>query len=397
MVGGCTLEWPLLQRFSFLEEVQPRGTFSQMFRAWDESHKRNVFVKVSDSEKVEIEHKALEALSASSAAAFVPHVFELLQLPVQSVLVLDLFGENLARLAGGHLCAPTVSYVGAQMVSAIAAIQKAGYVHRNIQPSSFAWSADGAPSKIVLLDFGFACCHLEQSGRPKKPHLACTFRGNLFYASPNAHACKDLGRRDDFYGLAYCLFEFSTGPLPWSEISAHAAAVHMEKGYLGYAAHQISSGDKAPVHPDLIKVRDYLAAAPHPLLEFLLSLNLLDYYSEPNYESLIEILKKLDPRGEGAETVFQEMTRCKPPAAADSSVSADVGADKTIASPPVKRRMTCKTTPPPLTPEKQFPRKKRESRARREAKLKWGRDVAKCPHCGLEVSKSNLAKHCKRH
>jgi serine/threonine protein kinase len=302
--------WPLVNRFHFLEELG-KSAHSRVFRVFDSEENRNVAIKVAQN--LAHEYNVLKELMQLDC---VPRVLGIHATFQQHVLALDLLGESLCaglRLAGGLLSAPTVSYLGCQMLSSIASIHERGFIHRDIKPSNFVFQAE-QQLKVILIDFGVARRHLDSTGQPLKPRVAAAFRGTTRYASPNAHVERELARRDDLYSLVYSLMECVAGPLPWASLyrgelgpddKARAKmSVAERKNYLAYVA----NGGSRAGHAENVLASDYLARVPKPLTEILVHVSRdLGYDTKPDYDRITSMLKMLDERGTGAGTALREL------------------------------------------------------------------------------------------
>ena len=438
--------WPLVNRFHFLEELG-KSAHSRVFRVFDSEENRNVAIKVAQN--LAHEYNVLKELMQLDC---VPRVLGIHATFQQHVLALDLLGESLCaglRLAGGLLSAPTVSYLGCQMLSSIASIHERGFIHRDIKPSNFVFQAE-QQLKVILIDFGVARRHLDSTGQPLKPRVAAAFRGTTRYASPNAHVERELARRDDLYSLVYSLMECVAGPLPWASLysgelgpedKARAKmSVADRKQYLTYVA---NAGSRAG-HVDNELASDYLARVPEPLAQILVHISLLQYDTKPDYDRITSMLKMLDERGTGAGTALREFhqsiettprQRRRSSAGAASRTSPSrarlpdsAGACEAASGErrPKRCRIRGKTslapvkpqtprTPPPrdadeaqqesgshadpsrLTPHTLESNKKQVKPSKKKWGYQaWGCKERTCTKCGRVITNSNYSQHLKR-
>jgi len=440
--------WPLVSRFHFLEELG-KSAHSRVFRVFDSGENRNVAVKVGQN--LAHEYNVLKELMQLDC---VPRVLGIHVTFQQHVLALDLLGESLCaglRLAGGLLSAPTVSYVGCQMLSSIASIHERGFIHRDIKPANFVFGLGEQRLKVILIDFGVARRHLDSTGQPLTPRAAAAFRGTTIYASPNAHVERELARRDDLYSLVYSLMECVAGPLPWASLysgelgpedKARAKmSVAERKNYLTYVA----NGGSRAGHAENVLASDYLARVPEPLAQLLVHISHLQYDTKPDYDRITSMLKMLDERGTGAGTALRELhqsiettprQRRRSSAGAASRTSPSrarlpdsAGACEAASGErrPKRCRILGKTslapvkpqtprTPPPrdageaqqdsgshagpsrLTPHTLESNKKR---VKKPNKNKWGYQgwgciQRTCAHCSKVITNSNYSQHLKR-
>jgi serine/threonine protein kinase len=439
--------WPLVSRFHFLEELG-KSAHSRVFRVFDSGENRNVAVKVGQN--LAHEYNVLKELMQLDC---VPRVLGIHVTFQQHVLALDLLGESLCaglRLAGGLLSAPTVSYVGCQMLSSIVSIHERGFIHRDIKPANFVFGLGEQRLKVVLIDFGVARRHLDSTGQPLTPRAAAAFRGTTMYASPNAHVERELARRDDLYSLVYSLMECVAGPLPWASLysgelgpedKARAKmSVAERKNYLTYVA----NGGSRAGHAENVLASDYLARVPEPLAQLLVHISHLQYDTKPDYDRITSMLKMLDERGTGAGTALRELhqsiettprQRRRSSAGAASRTSPSrarlpdsAGACEAASGErrPKRCRILGKTslapvkpqtprTPPPrdageaqqdsgshagpsrLTPHTLESNKKRDKPSKKKWEYQaWGCKKRTCPNCGIAITNSNYSSHLKR-
>ncbi|CAD5110666.1 DgyrCDS43 [Dimorphilus gyrociliatus] len=189
-------------------------------------------------------------------------------------VVMTLQGKNLAELrrsmAKGHFTMSTTVRLAFQIIQAIQAIHEIGFLHRDIKPSNFAMGASPeSRRKVFMLDFGLARQYTNAQGEVRTPRPSAGFRGTVRYASLNAHKAKEMGRHDDLWSWFYMIVEFVQGGLPWRRLRDKEQVGQMKEGY----NHNL-----------------FLRYLPSEFGDILRHIQQLDYYSEPEYEHLIERL-----------------------------------------------------------------------------------------------------------
>ena len=120
-----------------------------------------------------------------------------------------------ARLQGERvLPVEIVVAIGRQIASALAAVHKAGFVHRDLKPDNiFICHQLGQPGRInaKILDFGVAMLQ----GGPSDGAVA----GTPAYFSPEGAAGRALDGRSDIYSLGVMLYELLSGAPPFQASS----------------------------------------------------------------------------------------------------------------------------------------------------------------------------------
>jgi serine/threonine protein kinase len=162
--------------------------------------------------------------------------------PKYRYLVIELCGPSFStirKLLPGHrLSLSTVLRAGIQMLRAIEAFHHHGFLHRDIKPSNFLIR----PSRrypLALIDYGLSRPYRDSSGRFIPARASPGFVGTSKYASVNAHAGSELGRRDDLYSWFFSMVELWAGQLPWSGLDERQAvyaakcSVDITKAYPG--------------------------------------------------------------------------------------------------------------------------------------------------------------------
>jgi serine/threonine protein kinase len=104
-----------------------------------------------------------------------------------------------------------VIHIGINILEILKKVHKYGYIHRDIKPDNFLLSMDN--KQIFIIDFGLCKEYKRENKEKKSKNLI----GTPCFASIHAHNFNELSRRDDLESLAYILFYFYFGDLPWKE------------------------------------------------------------------------------------------------------------------------------------------------------------------------------------
>ncbi|KAI6185533.1 Protein kinase domain-containing protein [Aphelenchoides besseyi] len=116
----------------------------------------------------------------------------------------------------GFIPIPIALAAGQGMVRALAALHRAGFIHRGVSPHSFGHQLPASVANlqhfIVCLDFAL-CIPF-----PTKPRRFLPFVGVPRYCSPRAESGRETGPSDDILSVIYVVAEFIAGRLPWRAI-----------------------------------------------------------------------------------------------------------------------------------------------------------------------------------
>ena len=171
--------------------------------------------------------------------------------------------------------------IALHMVKAIREIHDKGYIHRDIKPSNFLISGDFS-SPLVIIDFGLARTFRDDEGKIKKPSPRPHFGGTKKYVSLNLHRGKDSSMADDLYSWFYSIVELWKGRLPWFNLR--------DKDEIGKLKESIPPEDLcSEMHGNFVSIYKHIYD--------------LKYYSEPDYDYIIEMLEEV------GEYLYQDTPR----------------------------------------------------------------------------------------
>jgi eukaryotic-like serine/threonine-protein kinase len=206
-VGEAAALWGHLR----LEERIGRGTFGEVYRAWDTRLDREVALKLLPA----------GCSSGDRAASAIIHEGQLLA-RVRHPNVVTIYGaEQIADQIGlwmefvrGHtleqildqrkaVSAAEAVGIGLELCRAISAVHGAGLLHRDIKTHNVMRADDG---RIVLMDFG--------TGRELEDETASDLAGTPLYLAPEVLRGQPATVRSDVYSLGVLLYHLVTGAYP---------------------------------------------------------------------------------------------------------------------------------------------------------------------------------------
>ena len=196
-----------------------------------------------------------------------------------NVLVMELLGKSLEQLfeeKGSKLSLKTVCMLGIQMISRLEYIHNKHILHRDIKPDNFIIGIDINCHKVYLIDFGLSkkyrssrtLQHIKYSENKK-------LIGTARYASINALAGIEQGRRDDMEALSYVLIYFLRGSLPWQGLRINKKEDRYKK---------ILEKKK------MVNSKELCIGLPNQFYLFVDYCRQLKFDEEPNYEYLKGLL-----------------------------------------------------------------------------------------------------------
>ncbi|XP_066503827.1 inactive serine/threonine-protein kinase VRK3 [Hoplias malabaricus] len=122
-----------------------------------------------------------------------------------------------------------VLQIALRLLDALEFIHENEYVHADIHAGNIYINTKGQ-SQVFLSGFGhaFRFCpggnHVEYREGSRTPH-----QGRLNFISLDSHKGAGPSRRSDLQSLGYCLLSWTTGSLPWSDVTQSTSAISAEK------------------------------------------------------------------------------------------------------------------------------------------------------------------------
>jgi serine/threonine-protein kinase len=199
-------------RLEILEEVG-EGSFGQVFRAWDPQLSRQVALKLLRHAGSARERGSAVIREASLMARVDhPNVVTIYGADVidgqVGIWMEFIRGQSLEEilLNAGPFGAREAALIGSELCRAIAAIHRAGLVHRDLKAQNIMREIGG---RLVVMDFGtgFDLAAGEAFVGPELP-------GTPLYAAPEVLEGQEATARNDVYSLGVLLFHLLTGSFP---------------------------------------------------------------------------------------------------------------------------------------------------------------------------------------
>lgn len=148
-------------------------------------------------------------------------------------LTMELLGPSLysalRRMPDRQLTKSTGLRVLLLILDGVENMHSKGFIHRDLKPSNILLRRS-REHPIALIDFGLSRTYIDRkTGAHLPPRDHPGFRGTAMYASPNAHAHKDLSRRDDLVSWYYIAIDICGGGIPWKRVESKVEMHHMKR------------------------------------------------------------------------------------------------------------------------------------------------------------------------
>ena len=261
---------PAPRRWGHLEHLERigRGEFGEVYRAWDVQLERQVALKLSRADCRFQASGSRGGLQEARLLARVRHP------SVVTVYGADYregrFGVWMEYIRGrtleaflqrkGTLTAREATLIGLDLCSAVAAVHRAGLLHRDIKTKNVMRERGG---RIVLMDFGLS--QDMQGAAPPRGASDSKVReicGTPVYMAPELLWREPATVRSDIYGIGVLLYHLVTGSYPVEARNlAEVRRVH-ERG------ETVRLSDRRAGLPEPFQWMVELALAPNPAYRF---------------------------------------------------------------------------------------------------------------------------------
>ena len=202
-----------------------RGTFGEVFRAWDTRLDREVALKLLPTASSPTGHEST-IIHEGRLLARVRHpnvatIYGAEQIGDRVGLWMEFVrGRTLEQaLKTGETRARDVVQIGIELCRAVSAVHAAGLLHRDIKAHNVMRADDG---RTVLMDFGAGADLAD--GAPAVP------AGTPLYLAPEILAGQPADVRSDIYGLGVLLYHLASGSYPIQGTSIHDVRLAHERG-----------------------------------------------------------------------------------------------------------------------------------------------------------------------
>ena len=203
--------WGVLE----MRERLGSGTFGTVYRAWDPRLAREVALKLLPGEGAAPGHAVEEGrLLARVRHPHVITVFGADAIDGRVGIWMELIrGRTLAALLRDHgpFSAREAAAMGAELCAALAAVHRAGLVHRDVKAQNVMREAGG---RLVLMDFG--------AGQEYASGSTARNVGTPIYMAPELFDGAPASPRSDIYSLGVLLFHIVSGEYPVPAATADA-------------------------------------------------------------------------------------------------------------------------------------------------------------------------------
>eukprot|EP01062_Namystynia_karyoxenos_P022697 TRINITY_DN1871_c1_g1_i1.p1 TRINITY_DN1871_c1_g1~~TRINITY_DN1871_c1_g1_i1.p1 ORF type:complete len:1509 (+),score=390.96 TRINITY_DN1871_c1_g1_i1:92-4618(+) len=128
--------------------------------------------------------------------------------------------NDLLLFSGNRFKCKTVCMLALKVLGTLREVHERGIVHCNVCPSNLLVGDETSPSRVCLINWSFARPWSDRKSRryvgsSARPSVRVRGSEHVLFSSPTVQMECTPSPRDDLISLAYCLFYFLQGGLPW--------------------------------------------------------------------------------------------------------------------------------------------------------------------------------------
>ena len=193
-----------------------RGSFGEVYRAWDTRLDREVALKLLPAHRSADDGEASAIIQEGRLLARVRHpnvvtIYGAEQVADRIGLWMEFVrGQTLEQIVeeGTVVSIKEAAAIGIELCRALSAVHGAGVIHRDIKTQNVIRAGDG---RIVLMDFG--------TGRERDSDAASDLAGTPLYLAPEVLEGQPASIHSDLYGLGVLLYRLLTRSYPVRAVS----------------------------------------------------------------------------------------------------------------------------------------------------------------------------------
>ncbi|CAD8139459.1 unnamed protein product [Paramecium pentaurelia] len=259
-----------------LKKKLSAGSYGVVFEAEDLLKKQMVAVKIEKKEKNSTLDREIHILTRLLGTQGVPKLIWSGIDNNSNVLVQQLLTKDIGAYLKEYrtFSLKTVLIITDYLLQIIKRIHNKSVVHRDLKPENIMYHQ----KQIYIVDFGISKLYRDNNLKHVPFKEGRSFVGTTRYASIAAHKGQELGRKDDLESIIYIDILLLKGTLPWQNMLGQ-----------NNKERQKQVGEKKmKMTPSEICVD--LPIEFSKALEYIKSLH---YQSDPDYDYLIQLFRKL--------------------------------------------------------------------------------------------------------